>query len=116
MTLISGALLQQKMMEQSEREARLADEPLGPELPRDGDFVAFFEASGLGVGDRFVWEFDGEVSEIVAVFEARQDGPFADKGDSLVHFTTPDYEKAAVTGARQLGKYLANEEIAEVEG
>ena len=111
MTLIQGSMLQQKMIEQGEREARLADEPLGPEPPRGDDFVAFFEAADMDVGDRFTWAFDGEVSEVVAIFEARQDGPFGDKGDPIVHFTSPDCDGAAVTHAETLGGYIAGGEV-----
>ena len=112
MTLISGAMLQQAML----REGRLADEPFGPEPPRGDDFVAFFEAAELGVGDRFTWAFDGEESEIVAIFEARQDDIFADEGDALIHYTAPEEDTPQVMGAETAGRYISDGEIAEVQG
>lgn len=117
MTLIQGSMLQQKMMEQGEREARLADEPFGPEPPRGDDYVAFYEAAGMEEGDRFVWDFDGEESEVVAVFEARQGGLLADEGDDIIHFTSPDHDTPQVVGAEDLGAQIANGDITlEVEG
>lgn len=105
-TLVSGALLQQKMMEQGGREARLADEPLGPERPTGVDFLAFYEATGLSVGDRFVWD-DGVVSEVVEIFEARQDGLFGSEGDDIIHFTAPEHEEPMPEGAEGIGRDLA---------
>ena len=106
-TMISGALLQKKMLEEAEREERLADEPLGPERPTGEDYVAFFEAAELEVGDRFVWDFDGEASEVMAIFDARHDGLIADEGDTLVHYSTPEEEGTQADSAESVGRSLA---------
>lgn len=103
---LTSAKLMRKQIEERKREERLADEPLGPDRPTGEDYVAWFEAAELEVGDRFVWGFDGMESEIVAVFEARQDGIFGDEGDTLVHYSTPD-EGPQVDSAEGIGRAIA---------
>ena len=55
----------EKQLAEKKREARLADEPLGPERPTTlADAKAFYDAiGGVEEGDRLVWS-DGRVDEV----------------------------------------------------
>ena len=92
-TMISGALLQKKMLEEAEREERLADEPFGPEqATTDADYISHFEVLDLRPGDTYV-DTDGVAGDVVGVVQA-QGGLYCEEMDRdtvmLVHIDFPE--------------------------